>query len=83
MTDTKTIGEFLESPDWSESDKWVIKWQYRMLGGFETALKEAICHADYGNLTRLALGFPIQVRGYVDWTQGNLARRFRDAGLNI
>lgn len=86
-TDVDTIYRFLQSDDWTESEKWVIKWQYNkslnLLGGFETALAEAICQADENNLALLYRGFPDQVTGYTQWTRGGLGRRLRAAGLNI
>jgi hypothetical protein len=77
------IGAILRSPNFDESDKWVVKWQFRMLGSFETALSQAIKQADDDNLTLLALGFPVQVEGYRRWTRDGLGRRLRAAGLDI
>lgn len=77
------IRGVLESPAFDESDKWVVMWQFRYLGDFETALVAAIARADEGNLDRLALGFPMQVDGYRRWAYGNLAERLRKAGLDI
>ncbi len=79
----KTLVDFLGSADWTESEKWVISWQFRMLGDFQTALVQAIVRADEGNLERLAQGFPMQVEGFRAWSYGDLARRFRKAGLDI
>jgi hypothetical protein len=42
----------------------VVEWQYRLCGGFKTALWDAISKADEGNLIRLAKGFPVEVGGY-------------------
>ncbi len=79
----RQIGEFLASPDWSPSEKWVIKWQFRQLVDSQTALCEAIKRADEDNLAKLSLGFPIQVQGFQQWAYGDLATRLRQAGLEI
>ncbi len=42
----------------------VYRWQYLKQGAFLTALWKTITTADEANLERLALGFPIQVKGY-------------------
>lgn len=83
MTDIQTIGRFIESPDWSDAEKWVIKWQFRLLGDFQTALAEAIARADDNNLRLIAFGFPNQVEGFLSWNRGDLADRLRSAGLAI
>ncbi len=83
MTTREKIGEFLGSPDWNDSEKWVIEWQFGLLGDFETALKEAIIRADEDNLQRLYKGFPMQVHGFTLWAYGSLAARLREAGLGI
>lgn len=77
------VSEFLESPVWTEGEKWVIKWQFGGLGDFQSALSEAIKRADDDNLRLLALGFPNQVAGFIAWNRGNLGLRLRDAGLEI
>jgi len=77
------IREALEKFEYDESAKWVIMWQFRLLGGFETALAEAIVKADEDNLYKLRLGFPTQVDGYRRWAFGKLGDEFRKAGLPI
>lgn len=67
----------------SESEKWVVRWQFGLLGGFQAALARAIAAADDTNLAALRLGFPMQVDGYRAWRSGDLARRLREAGLDI
>jgi len=79
----KRTREFLSSPDWTEAEKWVIKWQFRILGEFQAALANAIKLADEKNLALLALGFPTQVEGFTAWNSGDLGRRLRTAGLEI
>ena len=53
----------------SSEEEFVVKWQFRLLGHFKTALAELICLADDENLTRLEGGFPDEVRGYLDYTR--------------
>jgi len=79
----ESIGEILTSSEFDDSDKWVVKWQFRALGEFETSLCEAIKRADEHNLARLRLGFPMQVEGFKRWAYGNLGERLRAAGLDI
>lgn len=77
------IERILGDPAFSDSDKEVVRWQYRLTGDFETALWGAIKAADDGNLARLARAFPNHVAGYLAWTRGNLGGRLRAAGLEI
>jgi len=77
------IGRILGSDEFDAADKWVVKWQFGQLGGFYSALFDAIKQADGSNLNRLALGFPEQVEGFRRWAYGDLGDRLRDAGLNI
>ena len=75
------VRRILDSPDFTPGEKWVVKWQFRLLGSFQTALADAIKLADDDNLARLASGFPDQVQGFLGWNRGDLARRLRDKGL--
>lgn len=77
------VGDYLTSSDWSESEKWVIKWQYGLLGDFGEALANAISRADELNLFRLTLGFETEVIGFIAWSRGDPAQRLRAAGLDI
>lgn len=85
--EVRSILEVLNSPHWTESEKWVVKWQFNrafpLLGSFEAALAEVIKLADESNLDKLALGFPDQVNGYRAWAHGDLAQRLRASGLHI
>lgn len=83
MATIEEINRFLDSPMWSDQAKAVIKWQFRLLGDFHTALWQAIAHADERNLSRLERGFPVEVQGYRAWAHGNLAKQLRTAGLDI
>ncbi len=53
----------------NKSEKFIFDWQYRLLGHFKTALIEAICRADDDNLEKLSLGFPDEVKGYINYAQ--------------
>ena len=77
------IGAILESGEWTVGEKAVVKWQFRLLGDFRTALFKAIALADDKNLVRLAMGFPDEVSGFMAWNRGGLGKRLRDAGLEI
>jgi len=77
------IGDFLLSPDWTDAEKWVIRWQAGVLGDFQQALAEAMGRADDGNLGKLATAFPVQADGFVAWNRGDLGQRLRKAGLEI
>jgi hypothetical protein len=83
MPSMALISDVLQPDQWTDAEKWVIRWQYRLLGDFQAALAEAITRADDSNLERLALGFSDQVAGFIDWSRGNLSTRLREAGLDI
>ena len=66
----------------------VLLWQYRMLGHFRTALFEAIARADQANLSRLRMGFPIEVGGFDKFTNEEgwwhaTKEKARAAGWNL
>lgn len=48
---------------------------------FYEALARAITTADDFNLAKLALGFPVEVAGYLAWTRGTLGRELRAKGV--
>lgn len=84
MTATREmIGEILASESFDDSDKWVVKWQFGYLGDFQRLLSSAIKQADENNLAKLALGFPVEVEGFIRWNRRDLAERLRAAGLDI
>ncbi len=83
MTDREAIGKFLEDVANGSCEKWVVKWQFGLLGDFESALAGAIVRADDRNLERLAEGFPTQVSAYLAWSRGDMAQRLRKAGLDL
>jgi hypothetical protein len=53
----------------TKEEEFIVKWQYRLLGDFKTALIDAIKLADEGNLIKLSLSFPEEVRGYINYTR--------------
>lgn len=77
------VASVLRSDAFTDSEKWVVKWQFRLLGDFQTSLARAITQADEMNLERLHLGFPEEVDGFTLWSRGNLAERLRAAGLEL
>jgi len=76
-----TISEFTSNPLESDEAKAVVRWYYSLPSEFEQALCAAIRRADAVNLKRLAAGFPIEVAGYRDWVEGDLAEKLRKRGL--
>ncbi len=76
------INEILESDQFSPGEKWIVRWQFRLLGDFNKALAETIIRADDNNLHRLSLGFPDEVGGFLEWNRGGLAERLKEAGLD-
>jgi len=83
MEQATKISEMLASDEWTVAEKWIIKWQFGLLGDFRRELFNAIAQADDKNIELLALGFPDEVAGYKAWTRGNLGSKLRDAGLGI
>jgi len=51
----------------TEGEKFIVKWQYNMLGSFESALVSVIQRADIINLSRLILGFPEEVEAFLSF----------------
>lgn len=78
-----TVAGVLESPDWTLGEKWVVRWQFGLLGGFYAALADVISRADQENLSLLECGFPQEVNGFRAWAYGDLAERLRKAGLPV
>ncbi len=82
MPETKqNIAEVMERL--TEPEQHVARWQFRMLGDFQSALMTAITKADDNNLMALSLGFPMQVSAYRSWTRGNMGQMLRSMGLEI
>ena len=84
LTDTemhRRIQAFLSDPNEPAESKAVLKWQWNLYGDFYTALFGAIKRADDENLERLRLGFPVEVRGFVWWNRGGLAKELREKGV--
>jgi len=77
------VEQVLNSNLWTPGEKAIVKWQFRLLGGFLDALFLAIARANEENLAKLELTFPEEVAGFRAWSHGDLARRLRKAGLEI
>jgi len=77
----KRIAEFLADSTESLEAKAIVKWQWGLYGDFYTALFSAIKRADDENIERLALGFPIEIRGFLAWSRGTLAKELRAKGV--
>lgn len=68
-------GAILDSDQFSAGDKAVVKWILNRHGSFFTALFDAIKTADPINKQKLALGFPNEVEGFLNWSEGDLNTR--------
>lgn len=53
----------------TDVERALVEWQYRLCGDFHAALWKAIAHADGDNLERLRLGFPVEVEGFIRFSQ--------------
>ncbi len=75
------VTQILISPDWTNAEKQLIKWQFNLHGSFYTALFDAIQKADPINLKLLEKGFPDEVQGFRQWQNenGELADRIDEA----
>jgi len=51
-----------------KGERFIVDWQYRLGGSFTTALAQAIAAADTKNLARLHLGFPDEVKAFVNFS---------------
>ncbi len=80
-TSMQTISDVF--PRLTEYEQHIVKWQFRLLGDFETALMGAIARADDNNLMALSLGFPMQVAAYREWVYGQMGQHVRSLGLDI
>lgn len=79
----KEINAVLEGSEFTDIEKDVIRWQFRLLGEFDLALWRLIALADKNNLRKLALGYPDEVDGFCMWACGDLGARLRKSGLGI
>ena len=57
--------------DLTEEELIIYLWKTDRLGGFQTALLDAISHADHKNLMLLALGFPLEVNAFIRFSTEN------------
>lgn len=58
------------SPQLTQAELFIIRWQYGLLGDFHAALAEAIARADDCNLRRLRTVYPSEVEGYLGYSRG-------------
>ena len=82
----RVILEILNSDEYSDGEKDVLKWQFKFLGHFKTALFDCIKRADENNLDKLEMGFPEQVKAFRAWAFGepySLSQKFRATGLDV
>lgn len=78
------IAEFLTSPDWDEGAKSLVMWQFGYhTSSFQIALWNLIKVSDSLNLNKLRHVFPEEVTAFMDWSQGTLATRIREWGLDV
>lgn len=79
-------------PGWAtlaEDEVFIVKWQYRILSGFKTALVGAILRADENNLLLLEKGFPMEVaaitsyRWTPEWWQRVQAKALGEAPMAV
>ncbi len=75
------VSAALDSDDWTEGEKRVLRWQWGLMGGYWTAFFEAAMRADDGNLDALARAYPGVISALRSWKFGNLGTRFRDADI--
>lgn len=55
-------------PEITEGERSLYRWQYKIAGGFERSLWDAITAADSTNLAAIAQGFPSHVEAYRRYT---------------
>ena len=58
-----------EYPKLTKGEKFIFDWQYKSMGGFKTALINAIRLSDSENRAKLRLGFPEEVDAFNNFTQ--------------
>ncbi len=69
--------------NFNEDEIFIIRWQYRLLGDFQTALMKAIAVADENNFALLALAFPMQTFAFSEWSHGDMGERLRSRGIPV
>lgn len=52
----------------TQGEKFILDWQFGVLGSFIEHLAKAMEYADNSNLTKLSLGFPDEVEAYRKYT---------------
>ncbi len=79
----REILAVMNSTELTDSERLIARWQFGLLGDFQTSLFYCIARADDNNLMALSLGFPEQVTGFREWKTGNLAAKLRSLGLPL
>lgn len=72
----------------TRGERFILEWQYDLLGSFSTNIAKAISCADGYNLEKLELAFPEEVKAYRKFTGenewwNNVKIKARKAGYNI
>ncbi len=73
----------LNSPESTKAERYILRWQFHLLGDFEAALIKTLALADEDNFERLQVAFPFQARAFADWRQGDMAQRLRKRGVEV
>lgn len=50
----------------------IFRWQFKLMGGFETKLMDAIVLADEDNIAKLTKAYPDHVLAIIHWRHGHL-----------
>jgi hypothetical protein len=53
----------------SKGERFIVDWQYRMLGGFFSSLAEALTRADTVNREKLRRAFPDETQAMIDYKE--------------
>ena len=69
--------------DFTPGEVKLLEWQLGHTGSFYTALFDLISKADHLNQATMRRAFPSEVDAFISWSEGDLARRFRDMGLEV
>ena len=76
MTQEKLFSTLLDG-NLTPGERFIVEWQFRLLGDFRKALMHAIVRADEGNLALLMMGFPLEVGAYLEWRSGKMGQFLR------
>ncbi len=53
----------------NKGERFIVEWQYNVLGSFGMALADAMSRADEPNLNKLSAGYPEEVEAYRNYTR--------------